>query len=666
MRLRLFTIWLLTLFLRGVPAAARDFAWQELLDPVRLPTLAPYDLRHESGPLRFDDQGRPLVRRDAENRVILLEAPGPGVLLRFYSSTPAGKFTFLVDGAPEPLVAAETAELFRWHYEIEIPRSRGEPEPTQPFPFLWPLAERAQWVGVAVIPIPFAHSLTVLSDHPVADNNYAFTWLALPPGSPPPPAVPEPEVVQAAAAAARRAADPMSVTPDLREVRASLRLSPGQSAPICALGGAGTIRSLRVTLDPANPLLERQLILRAWWDGAEEPSVQVPLGDLCGRHWGQGRPGLLGGALIRPGARRGMPPLEHTLYVRFPMPFSAGARLELQLLGDSYVRQLDCRVLYSPDAPAPDAGRFCAAFLVGDWLPGQTLSLADLSGPGKLVAWAVANWDYPTDHPWDWRQDFDPVLIVDGEEVARGNGLLSLHYGGGGPLETHALPAFPMLGNAPRAVTRHLLLDAEPFVDSLQLRLERFPGREAGCRYSSLAAWYAPAGSAPRLPVWSAPDLYWPAFRRRDAIEAEDLVSSATAHLGEIVVVTDEPGRFFLSGRRMVNLVPHSPQARFVFRLPVAEPGRYRLFTRTFHSLRSQSLWEMTVNGIKSEHVFQGFYAKFPGVGLAQSELDNWGVFDLSPEKNRVVLMPQADYARRQGLADFLYCVDAFLLQKKH
>ena len=40
-------------------------------------------------------------------------------------------------------------------------------------------------------------------------------------------------------------------------------------------------RSLRRPLGGADDLL-RRLVLRAWWDGEEHPSVDVPLGDFFG------------------------------------------------------------------------------------------------------------------------------------------------------------------------------------------------------------------------------------------------------------------------------------------------------------------------------------------------------------------------------------------------
>ncbi|MHB9023017.1 MAG: DUF2961 domain-containing protein [Armatimonadota bacterium] len=658
--MRIFSHILLLVFLLGA-GSTRDFGWGDLTNFRYLPDLTPYELRYESGNARRSPEGRPIIRRDAKGRVILLEAEGPGVLVRFAGSPPAGKMYYVVDGGEPAWLAAGTDELFRWDYEINNPIAAGKPEPTQPFPFLWPIAER-NFGTTSQVPIPFTRSLQVLSDNPFSDNNYHFTWVRLPATPTSADKLPVPAVVEVVKSSWRHPGEPLKAD-GMREVRGSIQLTSGQEAIFCTLTGAGAIRSLRVTLRPPNPMLERQLILRCWWDGAPQPSVQVPLGDLCGRQWGMGRPGILGGAhIVRSDPYRNKPPLEHTLYVNLPMPYMRGARLSLQLLGESPVRSLDYVVSYSPHAPSTADGRLCAVYRIGQWEGGEALSVLSTTGRGKLVFVGMANWDYPVGYAWDWQKDCLPELYIDGDLVLKGNDLLSLYYGGSTPLENRVQPSFQLMEPSPRAVSRGFLQDGILFGRSLEARLNRAPGREIGCRFSFIAAWYSEPGVTPSLPGWEATDLYWPTVRTPNAIEAEELVTTAVAENGEIAVNIDTPGRFFLSGRRMVTLIPWSDSARFTFRLPVAKAGQYRLLTRTFHSPSAQSLYDMEVNGKRSQHTFCGFYAKYPGVGLAQAEKDDWGVFSLSPEANVVTLFPQAAYARRQALHEFLFCLDAFLL----
>lgn len=50
--------------------------------------------------------------------------------------------------------------------------------------------------------------------------------------------------------------------------------------------GAGMITRIWLTLNHRSLYILRSLVLRCYWDGAEKPSVEVPLGDFfsCGRH----------------------------------------------------------------------------------------------------------------------------------------------------------------------------------------------------------------------------------------------------------------------------------------------------------------------------------------------------------------------------------------------
>ena len=65
------------------------------------------------------------------------------------------------------------------------------------------------------------------------------------------------------------------------------RLPSGGSLTLVDATGPGVIRHIWLTVAPAtenDPFVLRNLVLKAWWDGAEEPSVAVPLGDFfcCG------------------------------------------------------------------------------------------------------------------------------------------------------------------------------------------------------------------------------------------------------------------------------------------------------------------------------------------------------------------------------------------------
>ena len=48
------------------------------------------------------------------------------------------------------------------------------------------------------------------------------------------------------------------------------------------IAGAGVIRHIWMTCSPKNPHYLREAVVRFYWDGERDPSVNVPLGDLFG------------------------------------------------------------------------------------------------------------------------------------------------------------------------------------------------------------------------------------------------------------------------------------------------------------------------------------------------------------------------------------------------
>ena len=84
--------------------------------------------------------------------------------------------------------------------------------------------------------------------------------------------------------------------------------------------GAGRITHIWLTTLPDN---WRRLLMRAFWDGAAEPAIEVPVGDFFGQGWG--RFAQLSAQMIAVNPHGG-------LNSYWPMPFSDGARLTLENL----------------------------------------------------------------------------------------------------------------------------------------------------------------------------------------------------------------------------------------------------------------------------------------------------------------------------------------------
>ena len=101
-------------------------------------------------------------------------------------------------------------------------------------------------------------------------------------------------------------------------------LPAGETLTLANIEGPGVIRHIWITVaetTPAGPFVLRDLVLRAYWDGSEHPSVEVPLGDFfCN---GFATRALVTSVPIVVAPTRGM-----NSY--FPMPFRQSARLTLE------------------------------------------------------------------------------------------------------------------------------------------------------------------------------------------------------------------------------------------------------------------------------------------------------------------------------------------------
>ncbi len=105
----------------------------------------------------------------------------------------------------------------------------------------------------------------------------------------------------------------------------SREIPPGETLELAEIPGAGCIRHIYFTPIGAEHFL-RDLVLRMYWDGETDPSVEVPFGDFFGL--GHGRPRFFQSLMICVNPGTGVVgTFGFNSY--FPMPFAEGARLTL-------------------------------------------------------------------------------------------------------------------------------------------------------------------------------------------------------------------------------------------------------------------------------------------------------------------------------------------------
>ena len=118
--------------------------------------------------------------------------------------------------------------------------------------------------------------------------------------------------------------------------------------------GSGMVRRIWFTFPPNDPMAMRCIILRIYWDGQEQPSVEVPMGDFFGLPHGVNRD--LQSEYIQVNAGT-----AYNCWI--PMPFRKHARITVENDGEHDIAHLFYEVDYTLGDEIPeDAGYFHAQF----------------------------------------------------------------------------------------------------------------------------------------------------------------------------------------------------------------------------------------------------------------------------------------------------------------
>ncbi len=160
-------------------------------------------------------------------------------------------------------------------------------------------------------------------------------------------------------------------------------IQPGHTLTLAAINGSGAIEHIWMT-PTGNWHLS---ILRMYWDGEKDPSVEVPAGDFFGMGWGKYAQLSSLAVCVNPGS---------AFNSYWPMPFRKSARLTMENLDDKPMT-----IFYQIDytqAPVPDdAAYFHAQFRRVNPVPyKQVYTILDgVKGKGQYVgtymAWGVHN-----------------------------------------------------------------------------------------------------------------------------------------------------------------------------------------------------------------------------------------------------------------------------------
>jgi hypothetical protein len=430
--------------------------------------------------------------------LVLADLEGPGAIYRIHTPTPTDDVVeFYFDGETAPRLSLKVNELF---------------DGTRP-PFVAPLVGSGVGGYTCYVPLTYRRSCKIFlraESFQFYDINYAVYPADAEVATYEDP--PSPEFMaragKAAALVARAGTDisgalvPAGAKVETKTARATL--PPGGKATIFESGKPGRIVGLRLGPAAAFAGAERDILLRAYWDGAVEPAVDSPVGDLFGYSFGEPAVRSLMLGTADDGAN----------YIYFPMPYERSARIELvsERSGGAAV-EVEATIVTADAGKRADEGRFYAMWRrENPCVEGRPFTYLRTEGRGHVVGVILQAQGLESGGTSFF--EGDDRAVIDGELAVPGTGSEDSYNGGwyDVPGRWEMRTSLPLSGCLdyvkPLARTggyRFFLTDAYAFSRSIDFTIEHGPeGNAVPTDYTSVVFFYAqdaPAGLEPMRPA---------------------------------------------------------------------------------------------------------------------------------------------------------------------
>jgi hypothetical protein len=309
-------------------------------------------------------------------------------------------------------------------------------------------------------------------------------------------------------------------------------IAPGQVLTLLEEKGPGEISHIWITISSPEKYHLKKLVLRMYWDGESEPSVEAPIGDFFGL--GNGDYFLYQSLPLAVGSAK-------ALNCFFPMPFKDSAKItvtnEGALTVDDFYYNIDMRV-YAKPLPA-DTFYFHAQYRqctpckgwTNDWASNGDEKVdkkPNLDGEGNYLFLEAAGRGHFVgvtqsilQNQDDWWGEGDDMIFVDGEKRPSINGTGSEDYylgawGFEAGASNYLLFGVPVMGGysagARWSVYRFHLDSPIPFTKSIRVSIEHGHANHRSDNFFSVAYWYQsePHAKFPPLPSVDAriPRIY--------------------------------------------------------------------------------------------------------------------------------------------------------------
>lgn len=551
--------------------------------------------------------------RNGAKEYVLMDAAGPGAIVRVWSANPAdaGVLRIYLDGAETPVIETPLQDYLSglngpghlpiagerakgWNSHLPIPYAKHCKVTTSLPDFYYHINYRTYAEGTAVE----TYSARIAEHNTEAINEVVAALSELP--------------------APKAEGNPASLRTEIR---------PGKREQL-NLEGPAAIHELTLSVDaPDNAAALRSIVLEIAFDGLA-PQVIAPLGDFFGT-----APGINSYVSLPSGV---LP--DNTLYSRWVMPFQRGAELTLRNTGGTSAMV----VLKAHTAPyewTNDTLYFHAKWrgeLQIPTQPRQDWNYLGVQGKGRFVGVGL----HIANPVRDWWGEGDEKIYVDGEKFPS-------HFGTGtedyfGYAWCSPQPFTHAFHNQPRCdgpanyghtfVSRFHILDNIPFTNAFRFDMEVWHWAETKVDQFVTAYWYADGQSTDNTPSIDEKLLVVPVIpelpempRVKGALEGEKL--TVEQHSGG--TVTPQGGAWPWSAGEQLWWMDAKPGDTLTLAFNVEKAGTYDL-RAAFTKAPDYGIVRFEVNGTPVAATFDGYHT---AVVIAPEQ--SLGSFDLKQGVNQ-------------------------------
>jgi hypothetical protein len=366
--------------------------------------------------------------------------------------------------------------------------------------------------------------------------------------------------------------DPRGGNGDFRPV------GPGETYTLVDYkGGAGIVRRWWITISPRNNVeIQRQAIIRCYWDGETTPSVECPVSDFFGMGFGEWR-------------NFQSLPLNMTsggYNCYWAMPFHKSARITIENRSKVPIQSLYYNLDVETHKTLPkDTLYFHAQFRrERPTTPGKSYTILETTGKGQYVG-TLLSMQPMRGHSLSYLEG-DEQVTVDGEAKPSivGTGTED-YFSSGWYYDTGVYSALyhgvtiKDTDKGRVSTYRWHIEDAIPFEKSIRFAIEHGAVNDVAGDYSSVAFYYQthPHPAFPPLPNDLLPTDPAPIPRIEGMIEGESRTMVPKATAGDVENQDMESFEGTWSGASQLWWKPTAPGARLTLNLTVPTAGEYEL-----------------------------------------------------------------------------------------